>query len=411
MLVLFEMKLMAFYSLSTFTWVVIIGAFISFFLGSLIIYIWYNRFNGFLKYEKFIPEIDIIFSNNGRIIEYLIVIFSLIGIFAALQHWYILIKEFGSVAGVLLNAIKVYQMRQANEIKGVIPYLWLFSFFGAFLSGIYMAYKGKLSTIVLLPILGIILKDMAKVARNGILLGLFEVFFSYFFFTFFLSSNKIRKIKKRNIVVGVLLILSLMVSSVAIIKLFRQSKENYIKTNSELVKFKDNLFISPQIYFYVASQVGVLNKFLEKDNEHLPIGSKTFSSIYNVASNIKLIDKINIRPKGYLIPEWSNTATYLRDLYSDFGIVGPFVVPFLLGIFSTLFWFKFMLTGKIKFLLLLTHLCVIIAMSFFVFVMSMPPVTYGVIFLYPLLVIIEKHYKHKGKKSAVYLENNFNGNF
>lgn len=411
MLVLFEMKLMAFYSLSTFTWIVIIGAYISFFLGALTIYLWNNRFNKFSEKAELIPKIDIVFSNNGKIIRNSIIIFSLIGLFGALQHWYILINEFGSIAGVLLNAIKVYNMRQANEIKGVIPYLWLFSFFAIFLSGTYMAYKGKISIIALLPILGVVLKDMAKVARNGILLGLFEFFFSYIFFSYFLSRNKFRRIKKKNIVIGVVVILALMISSVAIIKLFRQSNEKYIKTNSELVQFKDNLFISPQIYFYAASQVGVLNKFLEKDNEHLPFGSKSFSSIYNIASTVKLIDKIDIRPKGYLIPEWSNTATYLRDLYSDFGIIGPFVVPFLLGIFSTLFWFKFMFTGKIKYLLLLTHLSMIIAMSFFVFVMSMTPVTYGIIFIYPMLAIIEKYYENKEKRVTPYLKNNSNGNF
>ncbi len=395
MLILFEMKLIVYYPLSFYTWTVVIGAYLSFFLGCLVIYIWQYRFNMISDEFSRNSTIDVIFADDGKLIRNLIIVFSIIGLVGALQHWYVLIKIFGSVVKVLINAVKVYNMRQANEIKGVVPYLWLFSFFATFLAGVYSAYRGKISFIVILPIFGVILKDMAKVARNGILLGLFEFFFSYFFFSFFLKHNRGSTVKRKGKIIGIVVVIALMVTAVSIVKLFRQSTEEYGKTDTKLAQFQGDLFISPQIYFYASSQVGVLNKFLQEDREHLPFGASTFSSVYNLLSLTGLIDKNDIRPKAYYIPEWSNTATYLRDIYNDFGISGILIVPFLLGVFVTYFWYKFMLSGKIKYLLLLTQLSMVIGMSFFVFALSMTQVTYGIFFLYPLLVFLERYFQRR----------------
>ncbi len=393
MLSLYELKLMPFYSLTTFTWVVVIGAFISFVFGIITIYIWHNRFNG-ITGNVTENGINTFFFDEGKTIRNLILIFSIIGIIGSLQHWYVLIGIFGSVKNVLINAIKVYQMRQKGEPKGIWPYIWLFSFFATFLAGIYSAYKGKISPIVILPIIGIILKDAAKVARNGVLLGLFEFIFSYLFFSYYLRKTGVLKKKKLNTkkIVGLIVIFSLMVFAVSLIKALRTTDEKkYSVAKSELAQTKGGFVISPQIYFYAAGQVGVLNKYIMSGaEEHRPFAANTFKPIYSFLGKLGLVEKVDYKLKGYLIPLWSNTATYLRDLINDYGIVGPFLFPFLLGMLIAYLWYKFMITGKLKILLLLTHFSMVIGMSFFILALTMGPVIYGILFMYPFLVWFEK---------------------
>jgi len=398
MLSLFELRLIPFYPLRTYTWSVIISAFLSLFLGILTIYLWQTLY----KKEPIISNnvnIDILLKENGNVIKWLMIIFSIIGLFGALQHWSVLLKEFGSIAGVLINSIKVYNMRQAGELKGVIPYVWLFSFFAAFLAGIYTAIKGRITFISLLPIIGIILKDMAKIARNGILLGLFEYFISFIFCYFLINRAQIRKIKVRNLIISSLIVIILMTTAVSFIRVFRNPNENYAGNSSQLGKMKDNFLISPQIYFYAASQVGVLNQYLMNDSERLPLGSNTFNFFYNILAGVGLIQKVDTRPQPYFIPQWSNTATYLRDLNNDFGIAGILVGPFTLGILIMIFWIKFFNSGLLKHLLILTQLNLIIGMSFFVLATRMSPVTFTLIFLYPLFLYLEKIFMRKKKYS------------
>lgn len=400
MLVLFELRLMPFYPLSTLTWTVIIIAYLSFFFGILTIYMWEKKFRIENDQDNNSSSPLLLFEDGGKQIRNIIIIFSILGLYGALQHWAILLKEFGNVAGVLLHAAKVYHMRNANEISGVVPYVWMFSFPAAFFAGIYMAYKGRITFISILPLLGIIIKDLAKVARSGILIGMFEFFIAYIFFNYFLKNSTTRKVSRWNIIFSFIVILALMISAASIVKLFRNPVENYAATNRTLAQFEGNAFISPHIYFYAASQIGVLNRFLEEDSEDMPIGSSTFTSVYNVLSSLGLTEKLELKQKGYLIPQWSNTATYLRDFYNDYGIAGILLGPYLLGLLTTFFWFKFFRNGNLKYLLILTQLNVIIALSFFVLATRSPVIIFIIFLCYPILNFMENYQNRKKNFSS-----------
>jgi oligosaccharide repeat unit polymerase len=109
----------------------------------------------------------------------------------------------------------------------------------------------------------------------------------------------------------------------------------------------------------------VLNAYFKNDfEESKMIGETTFQPFYNFLAKLGVVDPVSYYDKGYFIPSWTNTGTYLRDLYGDFGVIGIFLIPFLIGLLASLFWYKFYEEAKIWQLLILAFIYVIIMFSF-----------------------------------------------
>lgn len=366
MILLYELRLIPFADLRIETWVVILLGFISFLLGILTIYFARGIFKKNNTSSSTIPKILL---DDGLTIKYAVVFLSIIGFYSAIQHWAVLIDEFGSIVGVLLNATKYYRMRVAGEIKGVVPYIFIASYIGIFLSGIYTAYKKKLTFVAILPILAVILKEIANLGRAGILLGLVEFMTVFILFRYLLSRiHKGDIIKKSRILFAVLIILSLMVGGAILVKSVRNPIDSFQGTSRGLQSFEGNVILSPSIYLYTCSHLGVLNKYLEKDNEVGHWGEHTFLPIYNLISKFGVLEHPSFFQKGYFIPMWTNTGTYLRELDADFGKAGVLIFPYLLGFIITFLWFKFFESGSLMSLILLTYSFLIVIFSFLVMV-------------------------------------------
>ena len=63
---------------------------------------------------------------------------------------------------------------------------------------------------------------------------------------------------------------------------------------------------------------------------------------------------------------WTNTGTYIRELHADFGVIGVFLVPFLLGLLITWLWFKFYEEKSLVVFTFLVYLYVVVGFSFLV---------------------------------------------
>lgn len=388
MLYLFELRLIYFIELSIYTWLIIIGSFLSFLFGSITVLS--ARGTGIINSDN-APEQLSIFLDKGKILRNVIYLFSLIGLLSAIQHWSVLLNEYGTVINVFLNAYHVYKSRTSGELEGVIPYVWLIIYPTIFFAGIYTAYRNKITIATILPIVALILKEVANLSRAGILFGFAEFVISYMLFRHLLKKNKsLNKSSKLKAVGSVVILLLLFVTGAAFIKSVRQATDTFKGTSSSLAKFEGGAFISPSIYFYAASHVAVFNQYLEADRERESFGSNTFFTLYSALAKFDLVKQPRFIQPGYFIPAWSNTGTYLRELYNDFGVIGTFIFPFLLGLFSSFYWVKFYESGKIKYLVILTHLYIVIAISFFVLVVRSPAWTIGGVFLLSSIPIIEK---------------------
>ncbi len=390
-IIMFELQLIYFFPLHGLTWAFLIASFISFLLG---VFTHFSaKKSNYIQFPSSnIQDETARLKRIEKVLKIVLIIFTTIGLIASLQMWYVLLGIFGSIPKVLLNSYKIYHMRHEGELVGVWPYLWMFSYFAAFLSGIYMALRGKLSWFAIISLTAIIIREIARFSRQGILVGLLEIFVSFVLMRYYLGGKRIAlKFNRKHIVLATVLILSLVILAAGLIRVLRNKNEDYGGASRELQSYSGGLIISPQVYFYFASQIGVFNKFLEEDREHYPIGSSTFMPVYKFLSKIGLTDKIDTQHKGYMIPNWSNTGTYLRDIYNDYGVAGIVLVPFLLGLFLTHYWRKFFEYGKMKDLVIVHHLFVIVGISFFIFATRMLVVSLGGFLLYFFLDYLERY--------------------
>ncbi len=365
---LYGLRLLPYYEISSHAWILIVLSYLSFLMGTVIVF---NARNAFFTSEKeaiWNENEFFLFHNDGKNLKILVLVLGLLGLFAALQHWYVLVKEYGSVTQVFIRAQRVYHMKNVGtESLGEIPYLWIFSYISVFFAGIYLAFKNKLEIVVLLPIIGISLKSMATFTRSGILFGLLEIVIAFVLTKYVLSNKKGRKNKKnKKIIFAAVLLAVLMVGSATVVKMARQTMDKSITGKSSSMNQLDgNVILSPAIYFYLSSQIVTFSSYLKTENEfHLPF-EYTLFPLYRVLGKFDLVKKPNTHSIGYNTPTWSNTATYLRNLYSDFGYTGIILGPFLFGLFSSYFWVAIFYRKKLIHIVYLTFIMISIGMSFF----------------------------------------------
>lgn len=366
----YELKLLPYYDISPLAWFFIISSFLSFLLGILTII---TARNSSLNDQIFAKKSDIIlpiFRDDGKTLKYTLFFFSALCLFAAIQNWVVLINMFGNITSVIINAVTVYRLNGQGEIKGIIPYISYSGYIAIFFSGIYTAYKRRFSLLTFFPFIGIIIKELASVGRAGMLFALMEFLFSFFLFRHLLNDDFSQKFKfsKINAIIATTVLILFFIISSSLVKISRGSPENFTGTSRELKQLKDNIIVSPSLYLYLSSDVGVLSQYLRSEGDGTRFGQNTFLPIYDFLAKFGAVDRPHDFQKGYYIPMWTNTGTYIRELHADFGVTGVFVGPYLIGVLITWLWFKFYEKKNLIVFAFLVFLNLIVGFSFFVMV-------------------------------------------
>jgi oligosaccharide repeat unit polymerase len=389
----YELKLLPYRDLTTLTWFISVSASISFFLGIVTIITARDLSNRKQVLTSHSTNLYLsIFEDDGKALKYSVLFFSLIGLFVAVQRWYVLINMFGSISAVLVNASVVYRLNVNREIKEFIPILPSFIYVAVFLSGIYSAYKCRFSLLTFLPFIGIVLKELTYFGRGEMLFTSMEFLITFFLFRHLLNEDKLKRFKfsKKNAIIASSILILLMITSASLVRISRGSYENYSGASKELRSLKENFIISPSIYLYLSSDIGVFNKYLESEGEDTKFGQNSFFIIYELLSRFEAVEKPNAFQKGYYIPMWTNTGTYIRELHADFGIFGVLLVPYLLGLIITWLWFKFYEEKNLNAFAFLVYLYLIIGFSFLVMVTRLNQWYFSLFFILLYLPILKK---------------------
>jgi oligosaccharide repeat unit polymerase len=405
---LYELKFMAYVDLNFNTWLISIGAFLFFFFGILTVFVSRdslgkkNDLNSFVEKEG--SEIKLL-ADGGTVLKYALLITSFLGLLGALQHWYVLIQKFGSVANVLIYANLVYSIRVEGEIEGLIPYLYIFGYVAVFLSGIYTAHKNKFTFLSFLPLIIISLKEIASVGRMGLLFGLIEFITVFFLFRhlIFLHDQSKKKQSSRNFIIAGILLLVIFIGSASLVRSMRGSIESFKQSSAQLNKLKDNVILTPSIYLYFSAHIGVFSKYYEYQNEKALWGENTFMPIYNFLSKFDVIEHPDFYQKGYYVPMWTNTGTYLREVHSDFGNMGLIIVPYLLGFMSAFFWINFYEKRRTIYFVILVFINIIIGFSFLMMITRAAVWLLSFIFLLFTLPMLER-LSEKTARSKIHLK-------
>lgn len=365
----YELKLLPYHDLIPLAWFFIITSFLSYLFGILTIIAIKNYTNKKTNYNHSKLNLPI-FQDGGKALKYSVIFFSLIGLFVALHRWYVLIGMFGSIEAVFINAYAVYRLNVEGEIKEFIPILPSFIYVGVFLAGVYTAYKGKFTFLSFFPILCIILKELTYFGRGEMLFSTMEFFFAFLLTRHLLSNNSSVKFKfsRLNAIVSITILLIFLLTASSFVRESRRIPEKFPGASRELKVLKDNFFITPSVYLYLSCDIGVFSKYLEKGTEEARLGENTFRGVYFLLSKFNVVESPKFFQKGYFIPMWANTGSYLREIHADFGSTGVFLINFLLGSIITTLWLRFYERRSLMILVILVYLFLIIGFSFLVMV-------------------------------------------
>ncbi|NOX66187.1 MAG: hypothetical protein GXO85_10470, partial [Chlorobi bacterium] len=216
MITFYQLKLIGYSDLSGQAWFVIILSYISIYLGAISFF----SAKDSLKKEKIIQSskqftLPLLLKNNARTSLYLTIILGTIGFVGAIQSWFVLVKLFGSIPAALLRLGALYQMRVNGELVGVWPYTSLFSYSAIFFAAVFSAVKSRITVISALPLLALIVKEIAMAGRAGILFGFVEYAFTFLFTIYYLKDSYIQySFNKTKFISSVLIVLFLFVTSV-----------------------------------------------------------------------------------------------------------------------------------------------------------------------------------------------------
>ena len=389
---LYQLKLLPYVDIIPLAWFYIIASSLSFLFGILTITSARRlSFQGKVFTEKsdiFLP----IFADDGKAVKYSIIFFTAIGFFVAIQRWIVVIHMFGSIPAVFLNAAVVYRMNVNSEFKDFIPILPNFIYVGIFLVGIYSAYKKKFSLLTFLPFISIVIKELTYFGRGEILFALLEFLFSFFLFRHLLNQDSSQRYKfsKSNAIIASTILMSFLVISASLVKVTRGAHENFIGASNNLNQLKGGFIISPSIYLYLSSDIGVFSKYIQVNNEPTKFGHNTFLLFYDFISRVEQEKKPQFFQKGYYIPMWTNTGTYLRELYADFGVTGILFGPFLLGLLLTWLWFKFYEKRNMIVFAFMIYLYLIVGHSFLMMITRLNQWYFSLFFLIFFIPLLEK---------------------
>ena len=396
---LYELKLISYPDVTPLTWFIVIASLLSLLLGCLTVTTARNLFSGKKVLFKDSDMSLAIFADKGKTLKYAVFIFSVICLYAGIENWIILLRIFGSIPAVFIHASTVYHLNTHREIKGLTPLISIFGYVAVFFSAIYTAYKGRFSFLTFFPFVGVVIREMAATGRAGMLLALMEFLITFLLFRHLLHGNSKFKFSKGNAIVALTVLITFFITSASLVRITRGASENYSGLSKSLREYRNNFFISPSLYLYLSSDVGVLTKYLSSDGENTKFGQNTLLPFYFFLAKAGVMKRINEFQKGYFVPVWTNTGTYIRELHADFGITGVFLGSYLLGLLITWLWYRFYERKNLIVFAFLVYFYLIIGFSFLVMVTRIPYWSISLVMIIIAIPVIEIIAKKKYRKS------------
>ena len=350
---LYELKLVHYYDLTMYTWLIIILFQLLYNIGCV--------FGGTLKLKS--GSITILKTENyasEKELKKTIIILTSIAAIGIISNVLIGIRQYGF--NLLQFTNQLYVARLQGDIETGIPYLGSFIYPALILEGYYLS-KYKFKKFLLIPVILLMLNALKSAGRLGIVQGLFFVLVPILLNRVEKKQkNKTRKNNKSKI--WIFITIGLFVVIFAVISM---NKSTWITINPymsplmiKLVEYEPAIY---KTYIYVTTPIGVLNEFLKDPTFNF--GGHTFLTVYNFLNKIGFDIPVEAYQQFYTVPIRGNVGSYIRELIEDFGVVLALATTFLTGIIYSYSYKKYLRTNSFTSLIWMTTYSFIIIFSFF----------------------------------------------
>lgn len=349
----YELGLIQYYSISITAWCYITAAWIALYLGSAIVIL------------LMAPTRDVrpvrLLANTDRIKKAILVL-SAIGLVGLASQLLAVRREFGSVINAIFaNANDLYSARTANQISG-IPYAGSFSYAACTLAGIYVAKLGRFTLTAVLPIVLIAIQTVFVMGRTG--LGIAAVlFFAAAVYTPRDPGMRTPRWQRRA---GVSILATFLVGAFVLISSVRGLSTNFPGTTPEMERISEYIPSAPSLYSNFSATPVAFSMYLSAPHEEQNDlwGMYTFAPLFRFLARLGFPTTVANYEENYWTPVPMNTATYLKNIYSDFGPAGILLFPLFLGGALTFLIFRSRVNPGLATLALLSNFYVLIVFSF-----------------------------------------------
>ncbi|MBI2428792.1 MAG: hypothetical protein HYV29_08365 [Ignavibacteriales bacterium] len=270
----------------------------------------------------------------------------------------------------ILCLIKQRIFRVKEGIPGSIPYFGQLVFFAAVLSGVYTSSIGRLRLVAFIPFLIAMVTSFIQVVRALALIVAILFICAYLLnrkrVNYSLKSKFSQSVKR---VAAVVFLITLLVITIEVVRSTRGIYERFSGQSSALkdLRKSGSSFISPSVIMYLSVHTGVFNQYLKEDKEHVVFGRYTFAPFWRIVSKLGFDTYVGFYQSWfYKTPVSANTGTYLRELHADFGVSGIIIVPYLLGLISSIYWYRVREHNRLLDITILAHVYAVVGLSWLV---------------------------------------------
>ena len=366
-LALFEARLIDYYRLDSGTWIVIIVGSLAFAFGAFAVATFDYAFRDRLPLRSDLlsrrPEET---RAEERALRTALWILNIVTLLAGLQHWWVVLRKFGSVSNVLLYGNLVYSMRLADQLPGMIPYFDALGMTAAVVGGAYISLAGRFKFAGFLPLILIIFIELANMGRARIIIGAILFAASYLLGKRGAApgAEQVRESRwKRIAPIGVVIVI--LALGLETIRSLRGANESISDATTQLRSLEGASFVTPMVYMYFTVEFGVLNQYLKQGGERILPGGNTFAPVFRLLDKFGLKTYVPYYQQFYNTPVGANTGSYLRELHADFGLLGILLGPFIFGLLSSIAWFRYRASKQFRDLTILAYMFSVVGMSIF----------------------------------------------
>jgi oligosaccharide repeat unit polymerase len=329
-LILYHTNIISYPPLSLKTLIAIGISYLSFSIGCVAIW---SANNAVKRGRNLICRKEISYRNTKRIKAFLLwgSIISLVGasMYLYMMVHYFSLGDFISSAAINRNFVSG---RSAEVGKNwVLLYVPLgINYAVAALAGVYFTVVSSRRICVYLPLISIVIYSIAEFSRARIIDILFVFVVSYFFSNKFLKPKRISSNKTPSKKVIVSLVVLLIAIMIFIGGLLGKNKGEVEMANIPLPGVIVHLF------YRLTSPLAVLDWKIQNHSGAFLWGDATFNVLKRILYAIGILDTYNMVAfyERNPLTGWTGyvTPSYLIWFYVDFGLIGTFVMPLLLGV-------------------------------------------------------------------------------
>src|SRR5437588_663736 len=342
----YELQLIRYNSIGPGAWLYFFMAWIAIYVGTAVAMVLGNR----------LPKPPS--ADSLRRLRMVILLFSVAGFVSCIVLARQIMREVDPnlLVAMTVGAPKIYAaaFQETGEFVG-LAYLGFLPYAASALAGAYAARKGRIDWVSILPLLVATVTGILSVSRFGMLLAV-----TLFLMSLYLTPKNVRfsvtRVQKTVLVL-------ICIAGFGFVTLTRTDLSGSVQNQSAtLNRISDWMPLAPSFYFYVSATPVGLSEYLRDSSReaNLPWGRYTFASLYRFFSKLGLATYVPFHQQFYSVPEAINTGTYLREVHSDFGTVGVFFFPFLLGMVAQ--WLSAFRKNLVR-IMFLAHLYVVVLFS------------------------------------------------